>query len=325
MFSLRGAGLALVAYAIFATHDVFVKFLGEQYSTFQIIFFSVLLGFPLVTLMLMRDPTSGTLRPRHPVWSALRTGAAVVTGASAFYAFSVLPMAQVYAILFSAPLFITLLSIPILGEKVGIHRWAAVVVGLVGVLVVLRPGAAPLQQGHLAALLAAACGSLGAIIVRKIGRDERNAVLLLYPMMASFVVMGCLVPFVYRAPPVEHLGIMALISALGVAGGLCLISAYRMAEAALVAPMQYSQIIWAAAFGFFFFDEVPSRWTIIGSAIVIASGLYIVLRESRSGKSRTTPILRTQSRLDTGTAPRVGRFRPHNSGPGGLANPPPPE
>jgi drug/metabolite transporter (DMT)-like permease len=90
--------------------------------------------------MLMRDATQGTLIPVHPWWTALRTGAAILTGSSAFYAFSILPLAEVYAILFAAPLLITVLSIPILGEKVGRHRWFAVVRGLIGVLVVLRPG-----------------------------------------------------------------------------------------------------------------------------------------------------------------------------------------
>ena len=179
--NLRGAALALFAFALFAAHDVVVKFLGGQYSVFQIIFFSVLLSFPLVLLMLMRDATKGTLIPVHPWWSAARTVAIIITGSSAFYAFSAIPLAQVYAILFAAPLLITILSIPILGEKVGPHRWGAIIVGLAGVLVVIRPGATDLELGHFAAVAAAVCGAFASVIVRKIGRDERSAVLLLYP------------------------------------------------------------------------------------------------------------------------------------------------
>ena len=137
--NLPAALIAISAFGLFATHDVVVKFLGGIYSPFQIIFFSFLLSFPLATLMLMRDATSGHLRPVHPWWTALRTGAAVMTGISAFYAFSVLPLAQVYAILFASPLLITVLSIPVLQERVGLHRWFAVLLGLVGVLIVLRP------------------------------------------------------------------------------------------------------------------------------------------------------------------------------------------
>ncbi len=304
--NLRGATFALCAFALFAAHDVVVKFLGGEYAVFQIIFFSVLLSFPLVLLMLMRDATKGTLIPVHPWWTAFRTLAIIVTGSSAFYAFSAIPLAQVYAILFAAPLLITILSIPVLGEKVGIHRWAAIAVGLAGVLVVIRPGATDLELGHLAAVAAAICGAFASVIVRKIGRDERSAVLLLYPMMANFVAMGFLLPFIYRPMPIEHLGALGLISILAFSAGLLLIAAYKTGDAAVVAPMQYSQILWAAGYGAFFFGESSDRMTWIGAAIIIASGIYIVLRESLSGISRTTPVLRTRTRPDTGTAPRVG-------------------
>lgn len=303
--NLRGALFSLAAFGIFATHDVVVKYLGGSYAAFQIIFFSVLFAFPLVMLMLMRDQTRGTLIPAHPWWTAARTVAAVITGSSAFYAFSVLPLAQVYAILFAAPLIITLLAIPILGERVGIHRGLAVIVGLVGVLVVLRPGATELTLGHAAALLAAFGGAMASIIVRKIGKDERNQVLLLYPMMANFVLMAAILPFVYRPVPLGDLGLMAVISGLGLLGGMLVIAAYKAADAAIVAPMQYSQILWAAVYGVLFFDELPDFWTWVGAGIIIASGLYIVLRESLSGISATTPVLRTRSRAETGTVPRV--------------------
>ena len=303
--NLRGALFALAAFGIFATHDVVVKYLGGNYAAFQIIFFSVLFAFPLVMLMLMRDQTRGTLIPAHPWWTATRTVAAVITGSAAFYAFSVLPLAQVYAILFAAPLLITLLAIPILGERVGIHRGVAVVVGLIGVLVVLRPGATELNFGHAAALIAAFGGAMASIIVRKIGKDERSQVLLLYPMMANFVLMAAILPFVYRPVPLGDLGLMAVISGLGLLGGILVIAAYKAADAAIVAPMQYSQILWAAVYGVLFFDELPDVWTWVGAGIIIASGLYIVLRESVSGISATKPVLRTQTRAETGTMPRV--------------------
>lgn len=303
--NLKAAAFAIVAFGLFATHDVAVKFLGGLYSPFQIVFFSVLLSFPLATLMLMRDGTSGHLRPVHPWWSALRTGAAVVTGFSAFYSFSVLPLAQVYAILFASPLLVTVLSIPILKERVGIHRWAAVIIGLAGVMVVLRPGSAPFELGHIAALVAATGSATASVVVRKIGKDERSAVLMLYPMMANFAVMAAILPAVYRPMPVEHLGLLGVVSLLGFAAGLCMIAAYRRGDAAIVAPMQYSQILWAAGFGALIFDERGDLFTWIGAGIVIASGLYIVLRESIIGTSRNTPVLRTRTRYESGTMPRV--------------------
>lgn len=302
--NLRGALFSLGAFGLFASHDVIIKYLGAHYATFQIVFFSVLLSFPLVMLMLMRDTTRATLIPVHPWWTAARTLAAIITGSTAFYAFSVLPLTQTYAILFATPLLITVLSIPILGETVRWHRWAAVIVGLIGVLVVLRPGSEPMSLGHIAAMVAAVCGALASVIVRKIGRDERSAVLLLYPLMANFVIMGAILPFVYVPLPIEHLGALGVVSVLAFAGGLMVIAAYKAGDAAVVAPMQYSQIVWATGFGILFFDETPDSATLVGAGIVILSGLYIVLRESMAGISRNRPMSSTRLRPETGTSPR---------------------
>jgi S-adenosylmethionine uptake transporter len=305
---LRGLALALLAFATFATHDVVVKYLGSHYSTFQILFFSMLLSFPLATIMLIRDPVSGHLRPVHPWWTLLRTGAAVIGGLSAFYAFTVLPMTQVYAILFATPLLITILSIPVLGERVGRHRWFAVVAGLIGVLIVLQPGATPLELGHLAALTAAVGGATANVTVRKIGKDERSAVLMLYPMLTSFAVNGAILPTVYQPMPLLHLGLMGVISFLGFCAGLALIAAYKRADAALVAPMQYSQIIWASVFGYFLFAEFPDTPTFLGAAVIIASGLYIVIRESTAGISENRPVISRRSFAESAAATRAGNL-----------------
>ncbi|WP_149140283.1 DMT family transporter [Gemmobacter caeruleus] len=317
--NVQGALFALLAFGIYATHDVVVKFLGADYHAIQIIFFAGLLSFPLVTMMLMKDGTEGHLRPVHPWWTALRTVSTVITGVSAFYAFSVLELAQTYAILFAAPLLITVLAIPVLGEKVGLRRGLAVVIGLIGVLIVLRPGAAPLSLGHLAALTAAICSSLASVIVRKIGAEERSAVLLLYPMVANFLVLGCALPFVYRPMPVAHLGMLGIIAAFGFVATLLVIAAYRRAEAVIVAPMQYSQMIWAIFYGYLIFDETPDEWTMIGAAVIMASGIYIVLREGRAKVSENRPVLESRSRPETGLMPRISlllRRRPERSTPG---------
>lgn len=304
----KGALLALLAFGIYSSQDAVVKVLGGIYSPFQIVFFSVLLSFPLAMVMLMRDATPGTLVPVHPWWLALRTGAAVVTGVSAFYAFSVLPLTQTYAIIFASPLLITILAIPVLGETVRLRRWLAVLVGLVGVMVVLRPGQTDLSLGHVAALAAAIGGALASIVVRKIGAEERPVVMLLYPMMINFVVMAAALPFVYKPMPIEHLGLLGVIAVFAWAASRLVIAAYQSGEAAIIAPMQYSQIIWATIFGFLFFDETIDPATAIGAGIIIASGMYIVLRESKSGASENTPVLRTRSRSETGTTPRVSLF-----------------
>ena len=307
--TLRGALLSLTAFGFYATHDVVVKLLGAHYTSFQIIFFSGLMGFPLVTLMLMGDRRDGTLIPRHPWWTALRTVAASVTGVMGFFAFSVLPLAQCYAIFFAMPMLITLMAIPLLGEKVGLRRGIAVIVGLVGVLIVLRPGGGEgLGIGHLAALGAAITGALTSVIVRKIGSEERSAVLMLYPMVLSFFAMGAIMPFVYVPMPVSDLALTAVMAFLGMMGALGIIAAYRTAPAVIVAPMQYSQIIWAALYGWLFFGEAIDLFTGLGTGVIIASGIYIVLREQTPLVSQNRPVLESRSRLDIGTTPRISSW-----------------
>ncbi|MFM7444677.1 MAG: DMT family transporter [Tabrizicola sp.] len=315
--SLRGALLSLAAFGLYATHDVVVKVLGATYTSFQIIFFAALLSFPVVSMVLLADKREGNLVPRHPWWSLLRSVSGVSTGALGFYAFSVLPMAQCYAMFFATPLLITLLSIPMLGKKVGIRRGLAVVVGLAGVLIVLRPGMAPLSIGHLAALGAAALGSLSSIIVRKIGKDERSIVLMMYPMLTAVVAMGIVLPWFYVPMPIKDVALMGVISLLGMCGAALIIAAYRAAPAVIVAPMQYSQIIWAALYGWLLFDEGIDAWTAAGSAVIIGSGIYIVMREGTPDVSKNRPVLENRSRLDAGNLPRISlwlrRFGPKES------------
>ncbi len=306
--NLIGAMLSLAAFGVYATHDVFIKFLGSSYSPFQLIFFSGLLGFPLVTLAMMRDRTDGNLIPKHPVWTAIRTATAVLNAVTGFYAFSVLPLAQCYAIFFAMPILITLMAIPLLGERVGLHRGVAIVVGLIGVVVVVRPGQADLGLGHLSALAAALLGAATSVIVRKVGNSERAVVLMLYPMMANFVVMGVALPFVYVPVPPQHFAMMAGIAALGLLGGVLIIAAYRRAPAIIVAPMQYSQIIWAIIFGHFLFGENIDMYTAIGTGIIIASGVYIVLREDKPTVSKNRPVLETRSRYGAISTPRISQL-----------------
>ncbi|WP_323768856.1 DMT family transporter [Marinovum sp.] len=294
--NIKGLLFALLGFALFSVHDVVVKYLGSSYTPVQIIFFAGLFSFPLLTFVLMSDPTRENLRPVHPWWVSVRVFGALFSGLMAFYAFSVLPLAQTYTLLFAAPMLITVLAIPMLGESVGPHRWAAVTVGLIGVIVVLRPGGQELTLGHAAALGSAFCNALSSVVVRKIGQEERTVVLLLYPLAGNFLLMGLALPFVYVPMPITDLGGLGVIALLGFLASMCVIAAYRYGEAAIVAPMQYSQILWATLFGFLLFGESLDDPTVYGAGLIILSGLYIVYRESRGGKSDNTPVLRNRSR-----------------------------
>lgn len=301
----RGLGFAFIAFGLYATHDAIIKALGGHYSVFQIIFFAMLFAFVPMAVLMLADQQTGNFRPHHPWLLAARSALTLTAMSAAFYAFTVLPLAEVYALLFATPLLITALSVPLLGETVRAQRWAAVVVGLVGVLVVLRPGLTELTLGHLAALCAAFASALASIIVRKIGAEERSAVLILYPMLASIIVMGAVLPAVYVPVELPSLGMMAAVGLLSVSAQLGTITAYRFAPAAVIAPTQYSQILWATAYGALFFAERPDGWVAVGASIIIASGIFIVWRESRANVSERRPVLRSpNARYDAGPSLR---------------------
>ncbi len=306
--TLRGLGFAFLGFAVFASHDALIKVLGGTYSVMQIIFFATLFSFVPMAVTILTDRTTGNFLPHHPWLVLLRSALMVTSMVCAFYAFSVLPLAEVYSLLFAFPLFVTVLSIPILGEVVRFQRWAAVGVGLIGVLIVLRPGATDITLGHMAALTAAFCSALGSVLVRKIGNEERSAVLILYPMLLAIVVMSLMQPAVYKPPSLLHLAMMALVGVFSVIAQHLIILAYRAAPAGVVAPSQYSQIIWATLFGMIFFGEHPDGWVAVGASVIIASGIFVVWRESRSNTtSANTPVLRVRSpRSDTG-ASRPGK------------------
>ena len=288
----KGMLFALGGFAVFSLHDVVVKLLSD-YSVFQIIFFAMLFGYVPFSLARLFDKRSIVLRPVHPYLVVLRGLLTVGSLSFAFLGFSLLPMVEVYVLLFTTPLIISVLAIPILGEKIQKFRWMTIVLGLVGVVIVLRPTPETLGFGHLCGLLAAFCGGGAAIISRKIGHLENAATLILIPMILNIILAGGILYFVYKPMPLTDLGMMFLIGVMALLGQLMLLYGYRSAPAALVAPMQYSQLLWAIFYGAIFFDDAVDRWIILGAAVTVLSGLLMVWRETKV--SKVQPILRTRN------------------------------
>ncbi len=316
------AFLGLAAYAVFSTHDVIVKELGATYSPAQIVFFSALFGFPIITFYLIGDPTPRRLRPVHPWWVALRSISGTVSAVCAFYAFAVLPLPEAYSFIFAAPLLITLLAVPLLGERIGLRRGLAILVGMVGVLIVLRPGVSAVSSGHIAALGAAFAAALNAVIVRKISNDEHVVVMVLYPMITNLVVTAFALPFVYVEVQLVHLALFGLTSLLVLCGMTLIVSAYSRGSALLVAPMQYSQMIWGLLFSAVLFGELPAWQTYVGVAVIVASGIYILKREATGNVSRNTPVLATRTRMGHVFALRVSSLLRLRQGDRDAGDPP---
>jgi S-adenosylmethionine uptake transporter len=279
--NLNGALLGLLGMGLFAVSDITIRFLGEGYDPFQIIFFAGLMSVPLIAGFAMADPTPGPLRPVLPRLMALRCAVVVVNGVLGTYAFANLPLAQAYAIFFTMPIFIALLSALFLRERIDLPRGAAVVAGLLGVVVALDPGAATLEWAHAAALAGAITGAGNYVFIRKSGGQERTVVMILYPLMLQLATAALVLPFVYIPMPLRDLALTALMATAAFAGYFAIIAAYRRAPGLVVAPMQYSQIIWAAIFGAILFGEAMSWQTLVGTAVIILSGIVIVARQDR--------------------------------------------
>ena len=288
----RGIGLALIAFSVFSAHDALIKSVG-YISTFQTAFFVVLFSFVPFALVMAVDPRERSFRPRLPGLVALRCLFALSALLCGFYAFGQLPMAQAYSLLFSAPIIITVLAIPLLGERVRLIRWVAILMGMAGVMVVLQPGKTELTLGHLAALTAAFSVACVSIVTRKIGDREHSITLMLYPMLTNLLVCGACLYFVYEPMSGETLARLACIGLLNVIGQSMMINAYRISEAQFIAPMQYSQMIWALVYGALIFDDTIDYTTILGALIIILSGLLFIWRELSN--SLFKPVLQTRS------------------------------
>lgn len=297
---LSGLLISLLGYAIFSAHDALVKVLSD-YSVFQIIFFAMLFSYLPFSLVRITDARPLALRPVHPWLVFIRAALMVGALCFAFLAFSMLPMVQVYVLLFTTPVLISLLAVPFLGERLQAIRGALIIVGLIGVLVVLRPTPQRLEIGHLFGALSACCGAGAAIISRKIGREEISATLILSPLILNIMTSGCLLYFVYKPMDLLDLSLMFLLGVLALLGQLFILTGYRSAPAAVVAPMQYSQIIWAIIFGTLFFNEAVDALTLVGAAITITAGVLMVWRESRV--SIHQPVLRSRNMRSVGSGP----------------------
>ena len=258
-----------------------VKWTGQHgVPVFEIIFFRNLFAFVPLGLWIWRTTGPSVLRTSRPVGHLIRSSIGLTGMVCGFSAYQHLALTEATAFNFAAPLFMTALSAVILHEPVGRHRWAAVVVGFVGVLIMVRP--APGHMNLLGVSLAvggAVCSAGAMIAVRQIAGTERGATIVFYFTAAGTVLglAGSLAHWVIPTPPV--LGLLVLGGLIGGIGQLLLTEAIRVAPVGVVAPFDYTQLVWASGLGFLIWGELPHAATVIGALIVAGSGAYILHRE----------------------------------------------
>ena len=277
----RGIFYMLAAVAFFCAMDALIKRLVADFSPVQVMFFRNLFAFVPIAPFLLRDGGLVALRTKRLGAHLLRSFAGLASMVCFFTSFAVMPLADAVAISLSAPIFITALSVPLLGEQVGSRRWAAVLVGFVGVLVMVRPGGeAMMRWVALWPLAGAVLYALALIAIRHLGATERPATTAFYFTLVGTLATGLAQPFVWNTPGPLDLALLVMVGFLGGFAQMSMTQALRLAPAAVLAPFDYTALVFAILFGYVFWSEVPDLALLAGAAIVIASGLYIIHRET---------------------------------------------
>ena len=281
----------LSASATFTVGSALVKALTADFPVLEIVLFRSVVGFLAMLPMIVRGGGLAALKTRRPVGHVLRTGYGFVGTVTSVYGFGVLPLVTVTALGFAMPLFLTILSVPLLGERVGPRRATAVLVGLCGVLVMLRPWHVDADSMPIGAVLIVMSGvvtwSLSMINIRQMGdAGEKNVTIVAWYSLgtASLAAFGCIGGWV--TPDLRQLATLVSAGLLSGLAQLLMTEGYRAAETTLVAPFEYGAIIYATVLGIAIWGEWPDVWSLTGVAVLIASGLYIWHREVTLGLRR---------------------------------------
>ena len=299
---LRGIANIVAGVSLFTVQDAVIKGLSDEYPVFEIVFVRSLVA--LIPLVILARVGSGlrSLRTRRPLVHLLRGSLMFASYTCYYLALATLSLPETVSYSYSAPLFMTALSVPLLGERVGIRRWAAVIIGFVGVLVIMRPEASSVSPAALLGVLAGLTYAISALLARRLGATDSPEAMafsatLIYiaasaaagiafghghsaagdaPSMA-FLLRG------WTRPSLADFGLFALCGVIAAFGFYFLAQAYRLAPAAVVAPFEYSSLPFAVLWGFMFWGTLPGAHLWIGLALVVCSGLYVLRREAIRG------------------------------------------
>ena len=287
-----GAGIAFALTGMFGVSvmDALAKLLGEGYAVSQIILARNAIGVVAVlAFVILARRGFGGLRIQKIPLLLLR----IVFGlAAAFFFFTglrYLPLADAFAIAFTAPLLITALSVPLLGEKVGFRRWAAVVIGFIGVVIVVQPGTSSFQIEALLPLGAAFSYALTMIVSRRMTQDMTTSAIVFWSSLGAALLMSTLMPSQWRTPGLDDALLFLFMGLIGTLGMALITQAYRFAEASVIAPFDYSTLLWATLLGWLIWEDLPSPNVWLGASLLIASGLYILHRETRQRQPNGNP------------------------------------
>jgi drug/metabolite transporter (DMT)-like permease len=281
----RGALCMLAAHALFTGMGAIVKHLADHIPVIELMFFRSAFALPVILLIFLRSGRSATLRTRRFGGHALRACTGIAAQSMGFYALTLLPLAEQTALGYTQPLFVTILAIPFLGEKVGIHRWSAVVLGFCGVLIIAAGQGVGFTAGD-AAMLGTAAGvaqgmfsAVTTMLVRQLSSTESSTTITLWQSLLMGAFSLLLLPFVWITPGWGDLGLLILVGLVGGCAQWLLTEAWASAQVSAIAPYSYSALLWSAALGWLFWGDVPGVAMLAGAALIVIAGLYILHRE----------------------------------------------
>ena len=271
----------MTAIFLISVVDTVCKIFTKDLHSIQLVWgYFVGINLTLWIYFLFKGEKFSNLRTtKRPLLQILRPAFLVCSISSLFMGLTYLPMAKATAIGFVAPLFITALSVPILKEQVDLHRWGAVAVGLLGVVVIIRPGRELWQLASAMPLLGALFFALFQIMTRFPAATERAHTTLFYTGLGGLAWFSLIVPFVWTPPTVVHILVFLAIGTMGAMAHLCMIAAFDNAEASLLVPYNYTKLIWVAALGYLVFNDIPSLDIWFGVIIIVPAGFYVLYRE----------------------------------------------
>ncbi len=297
-----GIAFLMAATSIFSFQDVIIKLLSDAYAVHQVVFLRSLFALPIIMIIARFEGQLWPLKIGHWGLQILRGGSAFMAYTCYYLALSTIGLAEAVAIAFSAPIFVTLLAVPFLNEKIGVFRVLAVGIGLAGVLVIVQPGVGVFQPASVFALVAAIFYALTVITTRKLGH-RTNGTTMTFLTVVTYIIGGGVIGLIFSLlditsphpsldflfrdwtwPLLQDWALLVVIGVTAATGFFCLAKAYSLGQASVVTPFEYTAMPWAVLWGWVFFSDLPDVATWIGLTMIIGAGLLIVLRESRKDR-----------------------------------------
>lgn len=276
-----GIVLMLLAVLVFSVMDASVKWLGAHYSPMQVAFFRGICSLPLICIWFLAQGQWRDLRTRNFHRHALRGVVSIVFLAAAVIGLREMQIVTVYSVFFLAPMVIAILSIFLLDEQVGWHRWSAIVLGFVGVVLALDPSATSfLELGVIACVVSVVGYSYNVVLMKQLTTTESTFALIFYLLLVLSVGSGLLALWDWHPVQWSHWPALTTLGVTGAIGQYFLTAAFQRAPASVLSPLEYTALIWGALLGFWFWGEQPSTNTYLGAVLIILSGLYLMYRES---------------------------------------------